>query len=244
MRPAAHHRLWLELLCEPAIDSLLVVAPPESAKTSWTVLAYVGAYIGIFPERSVILASVTDSVAERRSLSLRTMVETDAWQRVFPGVRRAAGTKWDTMAWSLAMDGRPEPGRLHPTLFATGTGSSSVAGGRADLVLVDDICDLENTRTAHQREQVWQWLHSTLLPRRKSDPRGRTIVIGTSWHPDDAIARLRKSDEFVVCHMPLLSEGSEVYATLRYPEGWSGPTLGQTLAESVAGGVDGDLQGL
>ncbi|MEI8167862.1 MAG: hypothetical protein WCG26_15880, partial [Chloroflexales bacterium] len=78
--PAAHHRLWLHFLCNPLITKLLIIAPPESAKTTWILSAFTGAYLGLYPERSIIIASSSGPIAEKRSISLRNAVFTRAWQ--------------------------------------------------------------------------------------------------------------------------------------------------------------------
>ncbi len=228
---AAHHTLWLRLLCDECITKLLIVAPPESAKTTWTISAYVGCYIGFYPEHSVIIGSTSGEVAEKRSLSLRALVETAGWQSTFTDVlpvRAAEGLKWSSNEWSLAPHGLPHPGRIHPTISAYGTGGS-VIGSRADLVIADDLLDFDNSRTAHQRMLVETWLHNSLLSRRKSRI-GRAIMIGTAWHHDDIYSKARKEGGWVVCHTPLLSDSPEVYATLTYPDDWPYERLGEPVA--------------
>ena len=127
---------------------------------------------------------------------------------------------------SLAV--RPFSGRLHPTVAAYGTGGA-ITGSRADLVLADDLLDFENSRTAHQRDLVEQWLHNSLLSRRKSRT-GRAIVIGTAWHSNDIYAKARREGGWVVCHTPLLSQGAEMYANLSYPDNWPHEMLGEPIA--------------
>lgn len=159
------------------------------------------------------------------------MVETDAWSNIFAParpVRALDGLKWSATEWSLAPDGIPTPGRLHPTIAAYGTGGS-VIGSRADLVIADDLLDFDNTRTQHQRETVETWFYNSLLSRRKSKT-GRVIVIGTAWHHDDLYQKLRRSGSWVVCHTPLLSDEDDVYATLTYPDDYTGKRLGDPIA--------------
>jgi hypothetical protein len=233
--PAAHHWLWLKLLCDRRIRKLMIIAPPESAKTTWAISAFVGCSIGFWPEQSTIIGSTSGAVAEKRSLSLRAMVESDRWQATFPDVRpvkATAGLKWSTEEWSLAPDGSPHAGRLHPTVAAYGTGGS-VIGSRADLVLADDLLDFDNSRTEHQRTTVETWFHNSLLSRRKSRV-GRAVLIGTAWHHDDLYAKARREGGWVVCHIPLLSESESVYAMLTYPDDWPHERLGSPLANASA----------
>ena len=205
--PAAHHRLWLDLVCDESIKKLLIIAPPGSAKTSWT-SAYLAAVIGFHPEKSIVITSVSDDVAEKRSLMLRGLTETAEWQAAFPEARRLNG-KWEQKEWTLAN----VPGRIHPTMRSYGTGAS-ITGSRADLILADDILDIDNTRTQGQREKDEEWFHSTLMSRLKKN--GRIIVIGTQYNAQDLYAHLRKDPTWTICHTPLLSsEDDGFYADVR-----------------------------
>lgn len=229
--PAAHHWLWLSLMCDESIRKLLILAPPESAKTTWTISAFVGTYTGFYPERSVVIGSTSGEVAQKRSMSLRTTVETEAYRLTFPNVlpvKSAQGLKWAPNEWSLAPGGIPHPGRLHPTVAAYGTGGS-VIGSRADLVIGDDLLDFDNTRTAHQRDTVSQWIHNSLLSRRKSRT-GRVVMIGTAWHHADYYMQAEKEGGWVICRVPLLTEGDKFYAYITYPDGWTGNVLGEPVA--------------
>lgn len=229
--PAAHHWLWLALACDARIRKLLIISQPEAAKTTWIISGFVGCYLGFNPESSVIVGSVTKDVAEKRSMTLRTMVETPDWQSTFRGVlpiKAADGFKWNTDEWSLAPSGTPRQGRLHPTMFAVGRGGD-VIGSRADLIIADDLLDFDSTRTQHQRETDSRWIHSTLLSRRKAKV-GRVIVIGNAWHPEDYYSKAEREGGWVVCKTRTLSEGQNVYADLTYPDDWQGPMLGEVVA--------------
>lgn len=230
--PAPHHWLWLRLFCDERIRRLVVIAPPESAKTTWMISAFVGCYIGIWPERSVIIGSTSGSVAEKRSVSLRAMVEGAEWQKTFPGVLPVTGSeglRWEIDSWSIAPDGKPHAGRIHPTVSSYGTGGS-IIGSRADLVIGDDLLDFDSSRTEHQRNTVEQWFHNSMLSRRKART-GRAILIGTSWHFADLYSKASKTEGWVTCKMKLLSETPEVYAELTYPSDWPHEKFGEPATE-------------
>jgi hypothetical protein len=230
--PAAHHWLWLRLVCNQDIKKLLLIAPPETAKTTWLVSAWLGCCIGFWPEANVIIGATSGSTATKRSLSLRAMVASKAWQETFPGVlpvSAALGMEWSPAEWSIAPKGVPFPGRIHPTVFAFGPDSSSAGGSRADIVLGDDLLDKINTYTQGQRDKMDSWIHSTLLSRRKARV-GRAVCIGTSWHWDDSYMRMLKMGGWIVCHIKALYDGPEVYADLYYPDSWEGARLGDEVA--------------
>ena len=221
--PAAHHDLWLRLMTDPHIRRLLIVGTPESAKTTWS-LAYAACHIGFYPEQPVIIAAVSGSVAEKRSIALRNIIESGPFLAIFPNIAPVDGMAWTAHAWSVAPNGRPHAGRLHPTVSAYGTGGS-ITGSRAQLIIADDILDYDNTRTQHQRNGVDTWFHASLLSRLMAKT-GRAIVIGNAWHHDDTVARLRQSEAWVTCHIPLLSDGPDVIANLTYPDDYAGRPIG------------------
>lgn len=224
--PAAHHRLWLHLMCDPHINRLLIIGTPESAKTTWA-LAYAACLIGFYPEQPGIIAAASGPVAEKRSLALRNLIESPEYTTTFPDVKPASGMPWTGTEWSVAIDGRPHAGRIHPTVSAYGTGGS-VTGSRARWLIADDILDFDNTRTQHQRNLVNEWLHKSLLSRIMARV-GRAVIIGNAWHFDDAHARLSNLEEWVTCRIPLLSATDAVEATITYPDDYDGEPLGRAV---------------
>lgn len=231
IRPAAHHLVWLHLLCDQRIRKLVIIAPPESAKTTWAISAYLGCRIGIFPEQNVIIGSATADIATARSMSVRAMVDSETWRETFPNVlpvsAQEGGLRWGTSHWSVAPDGLPFPGRLHPTIAAYGTGGT-VEGGRADEVVGDDLLSRSVSQSPTERRKVEDWAHASFLSRRKAQV-GRAVMIGTSQHPDDYLSHIRTAGDWVVCHMPLLSEGPDVYATISYPDDVDWDRLGEPV---------------
>lgn len=231
--PAPHHWLWLELVCDVRIKKLLIISQPETAKTTWIVGAYLGCLLGFHPEQQIILGSVSEKTAEKRSMMLRAMVETPNWQSTFPRVLPVAasdGFKWVTTEWSLAQDGQPYAGRIHPTVFAVGRGGS-VIGGRANTIVSDDLLDFDSTRTQGQRDTNARWIHSEFLSRRKSRV-GRILMIGNAWHPEDYYARAEREGGWVICKTRTLSDGPEVYATVTYPDDWRYEMLGEPVGRA------------
>lgn len=228
--PAVHHWLWLNLLCDVSIKRLLIIAPPESAKTTW-LIAYLGCSIAFWPEYPRILTSASGQTAGRRSEALRTMTASEEFQKTFPEIKPVEGMSYRAESWGVADQGQARPGRIHPTLSAMGV-TGPIIGGRAREAVGDDILDEENTLTALKREKVDTWLHRSFLSRLLSRV-GRALIIGTAWHHDDAYSRIRKSGHWVICHTPLLSDTNEFRATLTYPKGWSGQMLGRPMVGEV-----------
>lgn len=228
--PAVHHWLWLNLLCDQDIRNLLIIAPPESAKTTW-LLAWMATNIAVLPEYPMILASASGATAVTRSESLRTLMQSTAVLETFPELSPVDGMSYRAESWGIADHGIARAGRIHPTLRAAGV-TGPINGGRARFIIGDDILDAENTLTAMKRGKVYDWLHSTFLSRRMSRI-GRAILIGTAWKPDDAYSRIKQAGGWVVCHTPLLADGDEMSATITYPTGYNGQMLGRPLMEAA-----------
>ena len=240
--PADHHMLWLKLICNSDLKRILIIAPPESAKTTWSI-AYLAASIAFDCELPRIIAAVTETVAEKRATSVRNVCTSDEFVRNFPNIRRAISLKWTASEWSLAPEGVPRPGRVHPTMMATGVGGTIIST-RAYELLADDLLDLDSTRTQLQRDKTDTWVHAEMLSRVMSRI-GRTIVIGTSWHHDDSYSRIKANyNNWTVCHLPLLSEGPDVRALVTYPDTYTGPKLGEPITEASARDMSSDLDGI
>jgi hypothetical protein len=229
--PAPHHRLWVMLMCDRRIKQLLIVAPPESAKTTWAVSAFCGLHVGVFPEWPILIGSVSGDTAERRSISLRAMVTSPEWQACFPEIKPVRGTEglsWQTHQWSVAPQGIPFPGRIHPSVSSVGT-MGTVIGTRARLIIGDDLLDYDSTRTENQRETTVNWAHSSFFSREMAQV-GRKILIGNAWHYKDLYARCREEGGWVVCHTPMLSESEDVYSYVTYPDDWPHPMIGESIS--------------
>jgi hypothetical protein len=224
--PAEHHKVWTELFCNETIKKLLIISPPDSAKTSWA-MAYLGCLIGKNPDKNYIVGAVTDDVAEKRSLSLRNTIESQIWKEMFPDVMRNEQMKWEQSEWSIKSIKSSPTGKLHPTVRSYGTNSSSIIGSRADFLLGDDLLSKENTATQGQRVKFEDWMDQQFLTRRK--PKGRTILIGTAYNAADYYAKIRRNPMgWVICICQSYQENGfniDIY----YPDDWKGVMLGESM---------------
>lgn len=212
--PAAHHDCWCELLANPALDRLLIIAPPGHAKSTWCTVIYPAWCIGRQPSVNILLVSATAAQAHLFSATVRETVQANpAYRAVFPDVQPDKARGWAVGAWFTA---RADASNKDATLAAVGVGGA-VIGRRADIILVDDPCDDANTATAKQRDKLWRWFRQTLLTRLR--PGGRLIVVMTRWHEDDLAARLIATGEWTVCHLRALYDDADVTATLTVSDG-------------------------
>jgi len=98
------------------------------------------------------------------------------------------GDEWTTVQIRIPRDLIAK----EPTITAFGVGGS-LPTWHFDLIIADDLHDLWNSRTPGQRQVVWDWLQSTVVPTLM--PNGELHIIGTRWHPDDVYGRLEAISE-------------------------------------------------
>jgi len=82
-----------------------------------------------------------------------------------------------------------------PTINAVGL-FGSILSSRADIIIVDDLVDQQNSANEEQRQKIKDWVYTTLMP--VLVPGGRFIYLGNTWHMDDLISNFLKDPQFDV----------------------------------------------
>ncbi len=82
-----------------------------------------------------------------------------------------------------------------PTINAVGL-FGSILSKRADIIIVDDLVNQENSMTEDQRQKIKDWVYTTLMP--VLVPGGKFIYLGNTWHMDDLMSNLLKDPQFDV----------------------------------------------
>lgn len=140
--------------------------------------------LGRNPELRVVLVQATATQAKK---AVRTVAEHIVKNKllhlVFPNLRPGKGLPWNTEQLTV----QRTPGIIQPSFQGVGA-HGNILGARIDLLILDDILTQENTRTQSGREDIYNWIKSTLLGRMTKN--GRVIFLGNAWHPEDAMHRL------------------------------------------------------
>jgi predicted phage terminase large subunit-like protein len=182
--PQPFHEEWLRALTDDSVERLLLIAPPGHAKTTYASVVAPCWLLGHAPEKHVVLVSHAAAEAYLRSVAVRdTFAHNEYHQAAFPGVEPDWEKGWGEAEWFLQRANRGDP---QPTFAAMGV-FGPITGHRADLLILDDPCDLENTSTRNMREKVWRWWIEAAVDR--VDPGGRVVCIMTRWCEDDLAGR-------------------------------------------------------
>lgn len=149
--------------------------------------------VGVDPSIRIKLVQQTDTDATKTTRMIRSIVDSERFRDVFPYVRI---DKSESAASAFrVVDTRDRGGIISrdPTVEAKGIFGN--AGGRADILVGDDVCDLKNSiQKPALREQVKDFWANNWLPMRDSSGgrKPRTIKVGTPYHVDDITAQWRR----------------------------------------------------
>ena len=215
-------RQWQGLSPCQGPAKVLIGAPREFAKTS-QMIARILWELGTDPELRVKVVSATAELAGNIVGEIQRHIQQNSRVRlVFPRLRPDPKGPWARGELRVQ---RSSPAK-DPSVSAAGILSSGV-GGRADLIVFDDVCDQRNAiLQPAMREQIKATFHETwenLL-----GPDGRAVYIATVWHVDDLTMELRQGGAWQVWWRPARDP---VNRELLWPERWTAEALARRERE-------------
>lgn len=181
----------IELLCEKlqgVVDGstkrLMVFLPPRSSKSVICSKLFPAWYIGNFAHHEIMSVSHSDQLASDFGRTVRDIVNTEKFQKIFRGVAlrsdvKAAG-KWKT--------------NQNGSYYAAGV-RSQVAGRGAHVALLDDVMSEEDSFSEAGRRYIKEWYPAGL--RTRIMPNGSIIIVNTRYHYDDLCGWLLKQESKV-----------------------------------------------
>lgn len=177
--PAQHHRLILaemQALMEATdYDTLLLFAPPGSAKSSYVSVAFPPWWMARNPGLSVIAASHSAELAAKWGRRVRNTIALNA---ALLGVSLATDSQ-AADRWALATGGE----------YLAAGAQAGIAGFRADLGIIDDpFGSKEDAYSERIRDRVWDWYINDFSARLK--PNAKRVIMHTRWHMDDLAGRI------------------------------------------------------
>lgn len=161
-------------------DNGVALLPRGSSKTTSFTIGKLSHKIAKNPDLRVGLFSNTATQAEAFSRAIRTTIsENDKHLAIFG--EHGKSPKWTDGEWIHPLS-KHRKGSKDVTVYAQGTGGPIISK-RFDVIVMDDILDEENTKSALQMEQTDTWFWKTVKP--TLVPGGILIVIGTRWAEGD-----------------------------------------------------------
>jgi hypothetical protein len=166
------------------------------------------------PNHRFLYLSATQRHPKRQLRSLRSTIETSTrYRHVFPHIR--PGKLWTATEIEIDRDTI----EADSSMQVFGAYTESILGSRADTLIIDDLCNFNNTLTESGREKMIEWLAS--VTSRLTNRGVRVIVLGNWWHKNDATMHLVRKAGFFHMRDPAFTLG---------PNGEMIPTAPSALA--------------
>lgn len=183
---APMHLAWVRHLsyCWSRGLHCAILAHFGSGKSSGFAVPLMAWLVGRDPNVRIKYVSHSDDLASRAIAGAKDLIQSPIYRAIFPHVR--VGRKWTDHEAFVRRTGSA----LDPTLHAKGVDSKGV-GGRADVVMFDDVVDEKNAESEDQRTKVKNRVHRTWMSRLADPQASRVLWIATPWHVDDATMELQ-----------------------------------------------------
>lgn len=169
VEPALHHQIicnHIERLMADEWDELIILAPPGSAKSTYTSVALPPYAMGRAKTPiHVLTASYSTELAEKWGRKIRGMVNGEKFQSVFPHLALSEESK-SSGRWAT---------NRGDELYAAGVGSG-ILGFRADLGIIDDpVSGFEQAQSITQLKKIHEWYETDFVTRLK--PKAKVVLI-------------------------------------------------------------------
>ena len=182
VEPARHHTLMLnelnsvieQMLKGRSAMRLMILAPPGSAKSTYTSHGFASYAMGKLPAGyNIAVGTHTDGFSKSWSRKVRNTCRSRRHLNVFPnsGVSKdhAAVQEWSTLD--------------NKEFFGKGVGGT-ITGKRVDLLILDDLIKGEKAANSKaDRRTVIDWYLTDVYTRLK--PGASIVIVNTRWHEED-----------------------------------------------------------
>jgi phage terminase large subunit-like protein len=172
------HDEWSEAMDEH--PRLFIAAPRDHGKTTILAVGRVIWELGRNHNLRIKVVCASDARAKERLYEIKQYIsESQRIKDVFPTLEQDQEAEWSKHRVVVKRTIRSG----HASVEALGV-TSTATGGRADLIIGDDVVDrrnaLEYPALRETIKQAWKSDWTNLL-----EPESRVVVIGTLWHKDD-----------------------------------------------------------
>lgn len=169
---------------------LIIEAPPQHGK-SVQVIEFISWLAGHDPDAKTIYTSFSERLGIRANLRLQRIFDSDKYKQVFPDTKI---NKQNTVTISGQYLRNREILEYvdHDGYFRNTTVNGSITGESLDIAIIDDaVKGRAEANSQTIRDKTWEWLTDDFFTR--FSEQGAMLVIGTRWHIDDPIGRLRNN---------------------------------------------------
>jgi predicted phage terminase large subunit-like protein len=193
----AHH---LQQCLEGKIRRLIITLPPRNLKSICASVALPAFALGRDPSLKVIVASYSQELAKKHALDFRTVVQSQAYQTAFPGMRIHPAKCTETEVMTTKMGFR---------LSASVNGTLTGRGG--NIIVIDDPLKPSDAMSEAERNAVNNWFDSTVLSRLDDKASDVIIIVMQRIHMDDLVGHVLPQGGWTVLNIPAIAEETTRY---------------------------------
>ena len=184
---APFHKEILGILQSDDIKNVVIEAFRGSGKTTLVTTTYaVWSILGVQQKKFVLLLARTEEQARQYLANIKAQLAEGTLLRQDLGPFQEPDDEWRATSIVLPRYGA----RITAASVEKHVRGLTHGPHRPSVIICDDLEDLDTVKTAEEREKLFEWLTSTIMPM-GDNKRTRLIVIGTNLHKDSLIARLK-----------------------------------------------------
>lgn len=201
------------LLDDTKKDRLCIVQPPRTSKSSLITLSFPFWLILMNPELNILIVTYNDKLANRFGTRLRQVfLENED----LLASRDIYLSKAEHAKASFSFEN--SKGELLGSINLVGTGGT-ITGTDVDIAICDDLIKGFKDTTNRLLDDLYEWFKEILIPR--LEPHSKLFVLGTRWHTQDIIGRLKENhaDKYDFIELKALNEdGTCIWPNKYTPE--------------------------
>ena len=220
-QPARVHKFWNRQVDDVIHrrvpqNKILILAPPNSAKSTWNSLIRPCFHLGHYPDQNLLFMTSSDDMAKTFGGSVRmTLQESERHAEVFPATNcrphRSRGWSGD----GLYLRGTPI-GAKDPAYKAVGFGMS-VMGARANGIILDDVLDQKQAESEIEQKKAVDYYTKTVVPRLNTQS-GWLLAVMTRFAQGDLgghfIKLAEQSGDWLIVRTPMEAEDDDLMGRL------------------------------
>ena len=216
LKPEIFHRYWngaVDDVIQRRIpqNKILLIAPPNTAKSTWNNIIRCAHYIGNHPDHHVITITSSDDMAKTWDSTIANVLENNERYRAVFSDKSAR--PYRKRGWSS--DGRylfgiPDVDK-DPTYKSVGL-NASIMGARANGIILDDPLDQKNAQSESVLRIAKRYIDQTVIPRIQPDT-GWLVAIMTRFGEFDLASHMielaERSGDWLYVRTPMIAQDND-----------------------------------
>ena len=174
------------LLNDTAPNRLCITQPPRTAKSSTITLSFPFWLILMNPELNILIVNYNETLAKRFGTRLRQLFIDN---KDLLASRDIYLSKAEHAKASFRFEN--SKGELLGSINLVGVGGT-ITGTDVDIAICDDLIKGFKDTTQRLLDDLYEWFKEIIIPR--LEPHSKLFVLGTRWHTQDIIGRLKEDN--------------------------------------------------